>query len=136
MKKSVLYLLMIMALLITSSCTAQWTEMDIMRANSVEITCYSYDGEISGVYTISEALDVKNICNTFSLLAVQKTKITKPTERSYTIRFLDIAGRCIESVSVLSGHNVIESNDQLFKIVDEMDINRHIKEDILSSIKE
>ena len=130
-----LFLLCICTLGLTA-CSVSWTDSEIKNSKSVEIICYSnHIGEESKVYTISDEREVGNICNTFSLLSVKKTKITEPCAMSYTIRFLDGAGKEIEAVNLLIGHNAVQSNGHLYKITDEMDINRYIKEDVLADIQ-
>lgn len=136
MKKLIAIVFIFLCLFCLASCSVNWTDKEIRNAKSVEITCYSsHVGEDSVVYTVSDEKEVGNICNTFSLLVVKKTKITEPTKMSYTIRFLDDAGKEIEFVNLLFGFNVVQSNGQLYKITDDMDINRYIKEDVLADIQ-
>ena len=136
MKQLIAIVLIFICLFSLASCSVNWTDKEIKNAKSVEITCHSsHVGEDSVVYTVSDEKEVGNICNTFSLLVVKKTKITEPTEMSYTIRFLDDAGKEIEAVILLFGYNVVQCNGQLYKITDEMDINRYIKEDVLTDIQ-
>ena len=136
MKRLISLILVCICALGLTGCSVSWTDAEIKSAKSVEITCYSsHIGEDSVVYTVSDEKEVGNICNTFSLLVVKKAKITEPTEMSYTLRFLDSTGTEIESVNLLFGYNVVQCNGQLYKITDEMDINRYIREDVLADIQ-
>lgn len=118
-----------------TACSVSWTDQEIRNAESIEITCYdNANGDITGVYTISDEKEVNNICNTFSLLVVKKTSISEPIAMSYVIRFLDDEDKEIENVYLLHGYNVV-GNNGLFRITDEMDINRYIREDVLNKIQ-
>ena len=137
MKKLTALFLALICIFVLASCSVSWTDAEIKNAKSVEITCYDNHGSSDAVevYTITDERSVNNICNTFSLLVVKKVKITEPTMMSYSIRFLDEAGNTIETVSLLFGYNVVQCGE-LYKITDEMDINRYIEEDVLKNIKD
>ena len=137
MKKLTALFLALICIFVLASCSVSWTDAEIKNAKSVEITCYDNHGSSDAVevYTITDERSVNNICNTFSLLVVKKVKITEPTMMSYSIRFLDEAGNAIETVSLLFGYNVVQCGE-LYKITDEMDINRYIEEDVLKNIKD
>ena len=133
MKKLIAIVLALVCMLCFVGCSifatdVSWTDKDIKNAKSVEITCY--ENNASSVYTIVDEKEVNNICNTFSLLKVKKTKITEPMSIAYSICFLDDSGNGIETVTIPFGWNVIQCGD-LYKITDEMDINRYIREDVL-----
>ena len=138
MKKLIAIVLALVCMLCFVGCSmfttdVSWTDKDIKNAKSVEINCYDIqDGSVKvvDVYTIVDEKEVNNICNTFSLLKVKKTKITKPMSLAYSISFLDGSGNAIETVIIPFGWNVIQCGD-LYKITDEMDINRYIREDVL-----
>ena len=138
MKKLIALVLALVCMLCFVGCSmfttdVSWTDKDIKNAKSVEINCYDIqDGSLKvvDVYTIVDEKEVNNICNTFSLLKVKKTKITKPMSLAYSISFLDGSGNAIETVMIPFGWNVIQCGD-LYKITDEMDINRYIREDVL-----
>ncbi len=142
MKKLILIVLASFCMLCFVGCSifatdVSWTDKDIKNAKSVEITCYdNQEGslEVVEVYTIVDEKEVNNICNTFSLLKVKKTKITEPMSIAYSISFLDGSGNAIETVMIPFGWNVIHRGD-LYKITDEMDINRYIREDVLKDIQ-
>ena len=138
MKKLTAIVLTFICLFSLASCSVNWTDKEIKNAKSVEITCYDSHNvpKVLGVYTITDEREVNNICNTFSLLVVKNVKITEPTAISYDIRFLDSSGNEIESVSLLFGYNVVKSNGRLYKITDEMDINRYISEDVLADMQD
>ena len=137
MKKLIAIVLALVCMLCFVGCSmfktdVSWTDKDIKNAKSVEITCYDNNASSDSieVYTIVDEKEVNNICNTFSLLKVKKTKITEPMSIAYSISFLDGSGNAIETVTIPFGWNVIQCSD-LYKITDEMDINRYIREDVL-----
>lgn len=124
-----LLLLLAFGVMALTACATAWTDKDIIDAAAVEIICYDNEsGEISHTCMITEEREVNNLRHTFSLLAVKKTRRSEPMAGSYTIRFLDGSGNEIESLSLFFGCNVVENDGTLFKITDEMDINRHIGE--------
>ncbi len=142
MKKLIVIVLALVCMLGLVGCSifateVSWTDKEIKNAKSIEIDCYDNQGgvKVVEVYTITDEKEVNNICNTFSLLVVKKVKITEPTSMSYSIRFLDDSGNTIETVNLLFGWNVIQCGG-LYKITDEMDINRYIREDVLKDIQD
>lgn len=70
----------LICMLAVTGCSVSWTEEEIKKAKSVEITCYDNHGSSDAVeiYTITDEKEVNSICNTFSLLVVKKAKITEP----------------------------------------------------------
>jgi len=132
-----LLLVLVLGVLALTACATAWTDKDIMDAAAVEIICYDTEsGEASDTCMITDEREVNNLCHTFSLLVVKKTRLSESTVRSYTLRFLDGSGNEIESVSLLFGCNVVENDGALFKITDEMDINRHIGEVVSEYIQD
>ncbi|MBQ8164042.1 MAG: hypothetical protein IJZ93_06760 [Clostridia bacterium] len=130
MKKLLALALAVVALLCCLvGCSSKWTDEDITKAHTVEIIKYNNDDHNTKlIYTITDEKSVKNLCNTFSLLELKRVKITEPTKRSFYIRFIGNGGD-IEYVSLIYGHNVIiDSNGDMHKITDDMDINRHLNE--------
>ena len=84
MKKLIAIVLALVCMLCFVGCSmfttdVSWTDKDIKNAKSVEITCYDNNASSDSieVYTIVDEKEVNNICNTFSLLKVKKTKITE-----------------------------------------------------------
>ena len=137
MKKLIALVLTLVYMLCFVGCSifttdVSWTDKDIKNSKSVKITCYDNNasGDSVEVYIIVDEKEVNNICNTFSLLKVKKTKITEPMSIAYSISFLDGSDNAIETVTIPFGWNVIQCGD-LYKITDEMDINRYIREDVL-----
>lgn len=128
--KKILCLFLMMITLSFTACSASWTDKDkeIKSSASVEITCYDINGNVTEVRTLSDEREVNNICHTFSLLAVKRTRAKEAASKSFHIRFLDDGGNEIESITLFHGSNRIESNGKSFKITDESDINRHIEE--------
>lgn len=130
MKKTIsLVLALITLLCCLVGCSSKWTDEDITKAHTVEITKYNNDEHNTKlVYTITDEKTVKNLCNTFSLLELKRVKITEPDPHSFYIRFIGNGGD-IDYVFVKFGHNVIvDSNGDMHKITDDMDINRHLNE--------
>ena len=137
MKKLTALFLISICTFVLASCSVSWTDAEIKNAKSVEITCYDNHASNDSVevYTIVDEKEVNNICNTFSLLKVKKTKITEPMSIAYSISFLDGSGNAIETVTIPFGWNVIQCGE-LYKITYEMDINKYIEEDVLKDIKD
>ena len=130
MKKLIALALVVAALLCCLvGCSSKWTDEDITKAHTVEITKYNNDEHNTKlIYTITDEKTVKNLCNTFSLLELKRVKITEPDPHSFYIRFIGNGGD-IDYVFVKFGHNVIvDSNGDMHKITDDMDINRHLNE--------
>ena len=138
MRKTLSLLLTLITLLCCLvGCSSKWTDEDITKAHTIEITKYNNDDyNTKLIYTITDERTVRNFCNTFSLLELKRVKVTEPTERSFYIRFIGNGGD-IDNVFVIYGHNVIvDSNGDMHKITDEMDINRHLNEVIESAPSE
>ena len=128
--KRIISIVILLAFCITlCSCSSKWTDEDITKAHTVEITKYNDDEyNTKLIYTITDEKTVKNLCNTFSILELKRVKITEPTKRSFFVRFIGNGGD-IEYVFLSYGHNVIKGSDGVqYKITDEMDINRYLNE--------
>ena len=136
MKKFVALLLMFSISLVLISCSVSWTDKEVKNARTVEITCYDRDVHKEAVrHIISDEKTVKRLCNTFTLLVVKRFKTTEPIEIAYSVAFLDERGEIIEDVGVLAGCNVVQNEGKCYKITDDMDLNRYIKEDILQEFE-
>lgn len=129
MKRIVLIIFAITLSFSLSSCSPQWTREDISKAHTVEITKYhDEDPNVQDIYTISDAETVRNLCNTFSVLALKDTHIKETVEKSFYIRFIGNGGE-IDHVTVIAGHNTLQDqHGDLYKITDEMDIERYVSE--------
>ena len=128
MKKTLFLVPVIILCVVLCSCSVKWTEEDISKAHTVEITKYNGDNYNSRtVYTITDERTVNNLRNTFSLLELKNVKIIEPTERSFHISFIGSRG-VIDGIDVIAGHNAISNGDGVYKITDEMDIERHLNE--------
>ena len=128
--KRILSMVVVFVLCISvCSCSAKWTDEDITKAHTVEITKYdSEDPNIKVIYTITDAETVKNLCNTFSLLELKDAHVKETIAKSFYIRFIGNGGE-IDHITVISGRNTIQDkHGDLYNITDEMDINRHINE--------
>ena len=135
MKKAWGCLILAVIMLCVSACDNRaWTDRDLTEATSVEIVCYDTTGKSDAkiTYRITDAREVQNICNTFSLLALKEIRLTEPAELSYCVYFLNASGNEIESIYLLLDTNTVQTRDgKYFQITDEMDLNRHIKEDVI-----
>ena len=137
MKKIFLMAMAFVLCLSVCSCSVSWTEEDIREAHTVEITWYNPEsGNIQVIYTITDEKTVENLCNTFSILALKDAHIKGQTEKSYYIRFIGNGGE-IDHVSIIAGHNTLQDkHGDLYKITDEMDIERHLGEVLESAPSE
>ena len=110
-------------------CSSKWTDEDITKAHTVEIT--KYDGDdynTKTIYNITDKETVRNLCNTFSIIELTDTRIKGTTKKAYYIRFIGNGGE-IDHVTVIQGHNTLQDrHGDLYKITDEMDIERHLNE--------
>ena len=129
MKRLLLVILAIALCLCICSCSSKWTQEDISQAHTVEITKYhDEDPNVQDIYTISDAETVRNLCNTFSVLALKDTHIKETVEKSFYIRFIGNGGE-IDHVTVIAGHNTLQDqHGDLYKITDEMDLERYLHE--------
>lgn len=129
MKKALSFCLLFSLLLgMLTACSAKWTDEDLSQAHTVEITEYGEDYETKTTYTITDERTVNNLRHTFSLLALKRTRIQEPAEKSFHIRFLGANGE-IDHITILAGHNVVQDrHGELYRITDDMDINRHLRE--------
>ena len=129
MKRIILIIIAITLSLSLSSCSPKWTREDISKAHTVEITAYdSENPNIKVIYTITDEQAVANLCNTFSILDLKDAHIKETIEKSFYIRFIGNGGE-IDHISVIAGHNAIQDkHGDLYKITDEVDIERYVSE--------
>ena len=129
MKKSLSFCLLFSLLLgMLTACSAKWTDEDLSQAHTVEITEYGEGYETKTTYTITDERTVNNLRHTFSLLELEKTRVQGHTEKSFYIRFLGANGE-IDHITILAGRNVVQDrHGELYRITDDMDINRHLRE--------
>lgn len=129
MKRLLLMILAIALCVCICSCSSKWTKEDISKAHTVEITKYhDEDPNVQDIYTISDAETVRNLCNTFSVLALKDTHIKETVEKSFYIRFIGNGGE-IDHVTVIAGHNTLQDqHGDLYKITDEMDLEHYLHE--------
>ena len=140
MKKTRICLLLAIILLCVSACgdAKSWTDRDLTSAKSVKIVCYgttekSYEKMI---YTTSEEEIVRNICNTFSLLALEKTRTAETLEIAYCIYFQNDAWDEIDHIYILSDYRTVQNSaGRMFRITDEMDLDRHIRKELLPKME-
>ena len=138
MKKTIALVLTVAALLCCLvGCSSKWTDEDITKAHTVEIT--KYDGDdynTKTIYNITDKETVRNLCNTFSIIELTDTRIKGTTKKAYYIRFIGNGGE-IDHVTVIQGHNTLQDrHGDLYKITDEMDIERHLNEIIETATSE
>ena len=108
------------------ACTANKIP-DFSKATRIEIRCFSNTDQTYTDHTISDADIVRNICDTLEGLELKKIKLTEPLHQSYTMTFYYPNGGRIGSVTLVSGHNVIDCGD-MYKIKNEININEYISE--------
>lgn len=108
-----------------------------METHTVEITWFDPEnGNVQVIYTITDEKTVGNLCNTFSMLDLKEAHIREPIGKSYYIRFIGNGGE-IDHVSIIAGHNTLQDKrGNLYKITDEMDLERHLGEVLESAPSE
>jgi hypothetical protein len=88
------------------------------------------------IYTTSEEEIVRNICNTFSLLALEKTRTAGTLEIAYCIYFQNDAWDEIDHIYILSDYRTVQNSaGRMFRITDEMDLDRHIRKELLPKME-
>ena len=122
---SVLLLLISLLLLCLCSCLSQNTLPDLSKAARIEIRAFSSTEQAYTDYTISDEASVREICATLSSLELKKIKLTEPLAQSYALTFYYPNGGRIGSVTLVSGHNVVDCGD-MYKIKNDVDINDYI----------
>ncbi|MBE6695500.1 MAG: hypothetical protein E7587_03510 [Ruminococcaceae bacterium] len=114
-------------LLCLCSCFSQDTLPELSRTSRIEIRAFSSTEQAYTDYTISDEASVREICDTLSSLELKKIKLTEPLAQSYALTFYYPNGGRIGSVTLVSGHNVVDCGD-MYKIKNDVDINVYISE--------
>ena len=135
--KKILVCLLAMILLCASACEqdVRWTDQDLARANSVQIVCYGTEGEQT-IFSTHEKEVIQNISNTFSLLDLEKVRTAETLQLSYCVYFMNDAWDEIDRIYILSDNRTVQnSRGKMFRMTDEMDLERHIRQELLPKME-
>ena len=92
------------------------------NTGSIEI----YVNSTAAVYVITDRETVREICDTFGALELEKSLITKPLGTAYTIRFCNANGVSTKMLSVVAGYNVIVFDD-MYRVQDDFDVHAYVE---------
>lgn len=125
MKKHVLGLFLCLLAITLCACTVQNPMQDALTATrntgSIKIHVHStFD-----VYVITDRETVREICDTFGALELEKSLITKPLGTAYTISFCNANGVATETLTVVAGYNVIVFDD-MYRVQDDFDVHAYV----------
>ena len=128
--KKLLSMLLLFALALTLvACGAQNPMKDALTATrntgSIEIRVYSTTDQTYTDYVITDRAAVREICDTFSTLELEKVKITEPLEMSYWVIFCNANGVAVKSLYVIAGMNVID-HGHLYRVQDDFDVHAYV----------
>lgn len=129
MKRYLALMLLCLLALSLVSCSTQnpmQDSLDVTRnTGSIEIRVFSNTDQTYTDYVITDRATVREICDYFGALELEKVKITEPLAMSYTITFCNANGVGIESLILVAGYNVIDYGD-LYRVQDEVDIHDYV----------
>ena len=129
MKKLFLGLLVSVLALIFVSCATPNPMQDSLSATrntgSIEIRVYSTTDQTYTDYVITDRATVRDICDTFSSLKLEKVRITEPLGISYSVSFCNAGGIAVNSLAVVAGKNVIDYGD-LYGVQDDFDVHAYV----------
>ena len=129
MKKTIIMLLLCSLGLTLFACGAKNPMQDDLTATrntgSIEIRVYSTTDQTYTDYVITDRVAVREICDYFGALKLEKVKITEPLSTSYTVSFCNANGVGLSAVSVVAGDNVIDYGD-LYRVQDSVDIHDYV----------
>ena len=128
--KKLLSMLLLFALALTLvACGVQNPMQDALtatrNAGSIEIRVHSVTDQTHTDYVITDRSTVREICDTFGALELEKVKITKPLGMSYTVTFCNANGVGLESLTVVAGYNVIDYGD-LYRVQEDFDVHAYV----------
>ena len=128
--KKLLSMLLLSALALTLvACGAQNPMKDALTATrntgSIEIRVYSITDQTYTDYVITDRATVREICDTFSSLKLEKVRITEPLGTSYSVSFCNAGGIALNSLAVVAGKNVIDYGD-LYRVQDDFDVHAYV----------
>lgn len=130
MKKTMVMLLLCALTLTLFACGAKNPMRDDLTATrntgNIEIRVYSMTDQTYTDYVIKDRAAVREICDTFSSLELEKVKITEPLATSYTVTFCNANGVGVESLTVVSGYNVIHYDGNLYRVQEDFDVHVYI----------
>ena len=119
MKKHVMLLCLALLALALCACSVQ---NPMRNTGSIEI----YVNSTAAVYVITDREAVREICDTFGALELEKVKITKPLGVTYTVSFCNANGVATERLLVVAGYNVIDFGD-LYRVQDDFDVHAYVE---------
>lgn len=130
MKKHVKWLCLCLLALTLVACATQNPMQDALTATrntgSIEIRVHSNTDQAYTDYVITDRATVREICDTFGALELEKVKITEPHGVSYTVSFCNANGVVTESLIVVAGENVIDFGD-LYRVQDDFDVHAYVE---------
>ncbi len=95
------------------------------NTGSIEIRVYSGTDQTYTDYVITDRATVREICDTFSALKLEKVRITEPLGISYSVSFCNAGGIAVNSLAVVAGKNVIDYGD-LYRVQDDFDVHAYV----------
>ncbi len=135
MKKYIALLCFVLTgVLVLAGCSVSCANKDIENSASIEIRKYD-NGELCDVYTITDKIEVNDICKTFSSLSAKKLNYHKPAVPQFSIHFLNGSGLEIQNIDFLFGNTVV-TNGQIYAITDEVEIIEYINSIVSKNFQE
>ena len=125
MKRVFFALLLCLLALTLCACATQNPMQDALTATRNTGSIEIYVNSTAAVYVITDRETVREICDTFGALELEKVKITKPLGVSYTVNFCNANGVVTESLLVVAGYNVIDFGD-LYRVQDDFDVHAYV----------
>ncbi len=111
------------------ACATQNPMQDALTATrntgSIEIRVYSITDQTYTDYVITDRATVREICDTFSSLELEKVRITEPLGVSYLLSFCNAGGVGVDSLAVVAGKNVIDYGD-LYRVQEDFDVHAYV----------
>ncbi len=129
MKRLFAIVLLVLLALPLVSCGAKNPMQDALTSTrntgSIEIRVYSVTDQTYTDYIITDRATVREICDTFSSLKLEKTKVGM-YHTAFAISFLNANGVAYEYVGVvMSENNVICYDNQMYRVQDDVDIEEY-----------
>ncbi len=126
MKKHVMLLCLALLALTLCACSVQNPMQDALTATRNTGSIEIYVNSTAAVYVITDREVVREICDTFGALELEKVKITEPLGVSYTVSFCNANGVVTERLLVVAGYNVIDFGD-LYRVQDDFDVHAYVE---------
>ena len=125
MKRVLSALLLCILALTLCACATQNPMQDALTATRNTGSIEIYVNSTAAVYVITDRETVREICDTFGALELEKSLITKPLGTAYTIRFCNANGVATETLTVVAGYNVIVFDD-MYRVQDDFDVHAYV----------